>query len=129
MNLEVKDHFECHGSGSGSHVVSRPDLIGRDDEGTVTVYNVMSGQPRAADESQVKLGMLLLPCSNHSHWMHKSMTGCVLYGDGTGVPIAADATDDEFSDRVASAICRTDLSTKDSTSNIPPSISSPSVQF
>ena len=99
--LELRNGFEATGSRSGARVVGRPDIIVRRADGSVTVYDVMGGEPVAADEALMKLYMYLLPRSNHGLWRGARPDGCVLYDDGTERRIAADEIDDEFRKRVA----------------------------
>ena len=99
--LELRNGFEATGSRSGARVVGRPDIIARQPDGSVTVYDVMGGEPVAADEALMKLYMYLLPRSNHGLWRGARPDGCVLYDDGTERRIGADEIDDEFRKRVA----------------------------
>ena len=99
--LELRNGFEATGSRSGARVVGRPDIIVRRADGSVTVYDVMGGEPVAADEALMKLYMYLLPRSNHGLWRGARPDGCVLYEDGTERRIAADEMDDEFRKRFA----------------------------
>ena len=49
---------------------------------------------------------MLLPRSNHGRCRGVTPDGCVLYGDGTETPIASDAVDGGFRERVASVMRR-----------------------
>ena len=86
--------------GAEARIVGRPDIIVRHADGSVTVYDVRSGEPGATDEALVKLYMYLLPRSNHGLWRRARPDGCVLYDDGTERRIAAAEIDDEFRERV-----------------------------
>ena len=97
----LRNAFESRGSRSGARVKGRPDLIVRDTDGTVTVYDVMEGEPREADDLQVRLYMYLLPRSNHGLWRGKTPVGCVLYTDGTVRQVEVHEVDEEFVERVA----------------------------
>ena len=99
--LELRNGFEATGSRSGTRISGRPDILVRHADGSVTVYDVRSGEPRAADEALVKLYMYLLPRSNHGLWRRSRPDGCVLYDDGTERRVGADEIDDEFRERVA----------------------------
>ena len=99
--LELRNGFEATGSRSGARIVGRPDIIVRHADGSVTVYDVRSGEPGVADEALMKLYMYLLPRSNHGLWRGARPDGCVLYEDGTERRIAAAEIDDEFRERVA----------------------------
>ena len=107
--LELRNGFEATGSRSGARVVGRPDIIARQPDGSVTVYDVMGGEPVAADEALMKLYMYLLPRSNHGLWRGARPDGCVLYDDGTERRIAAAEIDDEFRERVAEVMRQTNL--------------------
>ena len=98
--LELRNGFEATGSRSGARIVGRPDIIVRHTDGSVTVYDVRSGELGATDEALVKLYMYLLPRSNHGLWRRARPDGCVLYDDGTERRIAAAEIDDEFRERV-----------------------------
>ena len=98
--LELRNGYEATGSRSGARIVGRPDIIIRHTDGSVTVYDVRSGEPGTADEALVKLHMYLLPRSNHGLWRRARPGGCVLYDDGTERPIGAAEIDDEFRERV-----------------------------
>ena len=103
----IRNGFEATGSRSGARIFSsRPDIIVRHADGSVTVYDVRSGEPGVADEALMKLYMYLLPRSNHGRWRGARPDGCVLYEDGTERRIAADEIDDEFRERVAGVMRR-----------------------
>ena len=70
VHMEMQNWFEVRSSITGSIVIGKPDIIGRDPDGAATVYDVNTGRPRAADEIQVKLYMYLLPVSNHGRRLH-----------------------------------------------------------
>ena len=101
---EIRNGFEATGSLSGARVSGRPDIIARGPDGSVTVYDVRSGEPRPADEMQVRLAMYLLPRSNLGLWRGSRPDGCVLYTDGTERRIEADELDAEFRERVAAVM-------------------------
>ena len=100
----LRNAFEASGSRSGARLKGRPDLIVRDPDGAVTIYDVREGDPGAADELQVRLYMYLLPRSNHGLWRGSRPTGCVLYVDGTESRIEADEIDETFVERVAAVM-------------------------
>lgn len=100
----LRNHFEATGSRSGTRLKGRPDLIVRDGDGTVTIYDVREGESREAHELQVKLQMYLLPRSNHGLWRGSSPAGRVLYVDGAEVRIEAREIDEEFVERVAAVM-------------------------
>ena len=56
-----RNGFEATGSVSGARIVGRPDIIARHADGSVTVYDVRTGEPGDEDEVRVKLCMYLLP--------------------------------------------------------------------
>ena len=62
------NHFEARGSLSGARETGRPDLIARDPDGAVTVYDVRDSQPGEADELPTKLYMYLLRRANMGRW-------------------------------------------------------------
>ena len=99
--LEFRNGFEATGSVSGARIAGRPDIIARHADGSVTVYDVRMGEPRAEDEVRVKLCMYLLPRSNQGRWRRSRMDGCVLYADGTERRIGANDIDDKFKEMVA----------------------------
>ena len=99
--LELRNGFEATGSRSGARIVGRPGIIVRHADGSVTVYDVRSGEPGATEEALVKLHMYLLPRSNHGLWRRARPGGCMLYDDGTKRRITAAEIDDEFRERVA----------------------------
>ena len=100
----LRNAFEASGSRSGARLKGRPDLIGRDPDGGVTVYDVREGSPCEADEMQVRLHMYLLPRSNHGRWRGSRPAGRVLYVDGTERRIEAHETDGKFVERVAAVM-------------------------
>ena len=104
VHPSLRNHFEATGSRSGARLKGRPDLIVRDGDGAVTIYDVWEGEPREAHELQVKLQMYLLPRSNHGLWRGSSPAGCVLYVDGTERRIEAREIDEEFVERVAAVM-------------------------
>ena len=100
----LRNGFEARGSRSGARVTGRPDIIARDADGGVTVYDVRDGGPNSTDETRVKLCMYLLPRSNHGRWRRSKPHGCVTYSDGTERRIAADEIDEEFTERVTAVM-------------------------
>ena len=72
---EGQDWFEARSARSGSIIIGKPDIISVSPGGKVMVQDVKTGQPRASDEIQVKLYMLLLPLSSHRRWSGVSMSG------------------------------------------------------
>ena len=100
----LRNAFEASGSRSGARLKGRPDLIVRDPDGAVTIYDVREGDPGAADELQVRLYMYLLPRSNHGLWRGSRPAGRVLYVDGSERRIEPHEVDDEFVDRVAAVM-------------------------
>ena len=97
----LRNAFESSGSRSGARLKGRPDLIGRNADGVVTVYDVREGDHGEAHELQVRLHMYLLPRSNHGLWRRSRPAGRVLYVDGSERRIEAHEIDDEFVERVA----------------------------
>ena len=81
--LEGQNWFGTASDDTGSIINGKPDLIARNPDGSATIYDVKTGQPRVSDEIQVKLYMLLLPLSEHRLWKHVEFDGCVVYADGT----------------------------------------------
>ena len=104
VHPSLRNHFEARGSLSGTRIAGRPDLIARDPDGTVTVYDVRDDEPREGDDLQVRLYMYLLPRSNHGLWRGIRPSGRVLYVDGTERRIEAHEVDEEFVDRVAAVM-------------------------
>ena len=100
----LRNAFESRGSRSGARVKGRPDLIVRDTDGTVTVYDVRDSEPNETDELQVRLYMYLLPRSNHGLWRGSRPAGRVLYVDGTERQVETHEVDEEFVDRVAAVM-------------------------
>ena len=96
--------FEVSGSRSGARLKGRPDIITRDSNGAVTVYEVRDDEPGPADELVVKLAMYLLPRSNHGRWRRSQPSGCVLYPDGSEKRLTADEIGDTFAESVATAM-------------------------
>ena len=101
VHPSLRNHFESRGSRSGARVSGRPDLIARDPDGTVTVYDVRDGEPNDGDDLQIRLYMYLLPRSNQGRWRGSSPFGCIVYPDGTERRIEAAEIDEEFSERLA----------------------------
>ena len=101
VHMKMQNWFEVRSSITGSIVIGKPDITGRDPDGAATVNDIKTGRPRAADEIQVKLYMYLLPVSNHGRWRRARMDGCVAYADGREVRRGADAIDEEFKGQVA----------------------------
>ena len=100
----LRNHFEARGARSGARISGRPDLIVRNPDGNVTVYDVRDGEPGDADVVPVKLYMYLLPRANRGLWRGRRPAGCVLHVDGTARRIAADEIDAAFADRVAAVM-------------------------
>ena len=100
----LRNAFQATGSRSGARIAGRPDIIARHADGSVTVYQVRSGDPSAADQMEIRLTMYLLPRSNHGLWRGTIPDGCVLYTDGTERRIGAGEIDDEFRERVAAVM-------------------------
>ena len=100
----LRNAFEVSGSRSGARLKGRPDIIIRDSDGLVTVYDVQEHEPDPADELVVKLCMFLLPRSNNGRWRGSQPSGCVLYPDGSGKHIEADEIDAGFIESVAVAM-------------------------
>ena len=100
----IRNGFEATGSRSGARIAGRPDIIARHADGTVTVYDVGSGEPSAEDEVGVRLSLYLLPRSNHGLWRGVRPDGCVVYADGTERRIGADEVDDGFVEKVAAVM-------------------------
>ena len=104
--LEGQNWFETQGKGSGSVVNGKPDLVALNPDGSATIYDVKTGQPRSSDEIQVKLYMYLLPLSGHRRWQGVTFDGCVVYADGTEKRIGADAITEEFKESVTTFMRR-----------------------
>ena len=104
--LEEENWFETQGTNSHSIMNGkRPDLIALNN-GSATIYDVKTGQPRTSDEIQVKLYMFLLPLSGHRRWQGVSFDACVVYADGTENRIGADSMTDEFKTNVTTFMRR-----------------------
>ena len=107
-NIEVypslRNGFEAVGSRSGARLKGRPDIITRNQDGEVTVYDVRDREPTAEDILRVKLTMYLLPRSNHGRWRRSAPSGRVLRPDGTEHRIDAGEIDGEFIERVAAVM-------------------------
>ena len=97
----LRNGFETTGSRSGARLRGRPDIITRNQDGEVTVYDVRDREPIAEDILRVKLTMYLLPRSNHGRWRGSAPFGRVLRSDGTEHRIDAGEVDEEFVERVA----------------------------
>ena len=96
VSIEGQNWFETRSSQTGSIIIGRPDIITVGPDGRVTVLDIKTGQPRASDELQVKLYMLLLPLSGHHRWSGVRMDGRVLYASGRAVDMSADDITPEF---------------------------------
>ena len=79
----LRNAFEASGSRSGARVKGRPDIITRNSDGDVTVYDVLDGEPTPEDVQRVMLYMYLLPRSNHGRWRGSRPEGSVLHPDGS----------------------------------------------
>ena len=97
----LRNGFEATGSRSGARLKGRPDIITRNQNGEVTVYDVRDREPTAEDILCVKLTLYLLPRSNHGRWRRSVPPGCVLRADGTEHRIDAGEIAGEFVERVA----------------------------
>ena len=104
--LEGQNWFQAKSEDSGSIINGKPDLIALNPDGSATIYDVKTGQPKASDEIHVKLYMFLLPLSGHRRWHGVSFNGCVVYADGTVKQIKADAITDEFKANLANFMRR-----------------------
>lgn len=100
----LRNHFEARGSRRGTRVSGRPDLIARDPDGNVVVYDVREEEPSEGDDVQVRLYMYLLPRANLGRWRGSRPAGCVLYVDGGESRIEADEIDDAFVERIAAVM-------------------------
>ena len=69
--LEGQNWFETQGKNSHSIVNGKPDLIALNSDGSATIYDMKTRQPRTSDEIQVKL-YILLPLSGHQCWHRAS---------------------------------------------------------
>ena len=105
--LEMQDWFESRNSESCSPTVGRPDMIGRDADGDIKVYDVKTSQPRAADEIHVKL------CTCCCYPARPTVAGRVrtwptvdYIADGTEVPTSSDSIDGEVREQVAGVMRR-----------------------
>ena len=87
-------------------VNGKPDLIALNPDGSVTIYDVKTGPPRASDEIQVKLYMFLLPLSGHRRSQGVTFESCVAYADGTEKKIGADSITDELKANVTTFMRR-----------------------
>ena len=104
--IEDQNWFDTRSSASGSILTGKPDVIALHPDGSATVYDVKTGQPRPSDEIQVKLYVLLLPRSDHSRWKGVSMDGAVVYSNGTDVRVGAGDITAEFREQVAAFMTR-----------------------
>ena len=104
--LEGQNWFETQGKSSRSVVSGKTDLIALNPDGSATIYNVKTGQPRASGEIQVKLYMFLLPLSGHRRWQGVTFDGCAVYADGTEKRVTADAINDEFKENATTFMRR-----------------------
>ena len=96
VSIEGQNWFETRSSQTGSIIIGKPDIISASPGGRVTVHDIKTGQPRASDEIQVKLYMLLLPLSGHPRWSGVRMDGKVLYANSRAVKVSADDLTPEF---------------------------------
>ena len=84
VSIEGHNWFETRSSQTGSIIIGRPDIIAVSPAGKIMVQDIKTGQPRASDEIQVKLYMMLLPLSGHPRWRGAEMDGTVLYANSPG---------------------------------------------
>ena len=96
VNIEGQNWFETRSSKTGSIVIGKPDIISMSPDGRVTLLDIKAGQPRPADEIQVKLYMHLLPLSGHPRWSGVRMGGKVLYANSRAVDLSPDDITSEF---------------------------------
>ena len=104
VHPSLRNHFEARGSRTGARVDGRPDLVARNPDGQVTVYDVRDGEPHEGDELLVKLYMYLLPRSNQGRWRGARPAGRVVYPDGAERRVEAHEVDDEFACMVATVM-------------------------
>ena len=84
LSIEGQNWFETRSSQTGSIIIGRPDIIAVSPAGKIMVQDIKTGQPRASDEIQVRLYMMLLPLSGHPRWRGAEMDGKVLYANSPG---------------------------------------------
>jgi len=82
-------------SPAGVVVVGKPDLIAVS-RGQPTIYDVKTGQPKASNEVQVLLYMLLLPKAVPAY-RGTHPAGCIVHND-TRIDIPSTAADDAFAE-------------------------------
>lgn len=100
---ENQNSFNIRGS-SGTMLGGRPDLVALfESETGGTIYDVKTGQPKAADQAQVMIYMYALPHWNRFRGMQ--FDGRVVYNDHE-VQIPHSAIDDIFKNRLFALIGR-----------------------
>ena len=100
---EDQNYFNLRGN-SGAVLGGKPDLVAMRQDGTGTIYDVKTGQPRASDNAQVMIYMYALPYVNQFRGVE--FDGRLVYGEGREVEIPSDAVDDSFRSRLFGLIHR-----------------------
>ena len=93
VSSEDQNYFNLRGS-SGAVLGGKPDLVVTREDGTGTIYDIKTGQPRASDNAQVMIYMYALPYINQFRGIQ--FDGRLVYKEGGEVEIPADAVDDSF---------------------------------
>ena len=100
---EDQNYFNLRGN-SGAVIGGKPDLVVMREDGTGTIYDVKTGQPRASDNAQVMIYMYALPYVNQFRGI--KFQGRLVYGEGSEVDIPSEAVDETFKNRLFGLIHR-----------------------
>ena len=103
VHTENQSYFNLRG-GSGTVIGGKPDLVALSPDGSGTIYDIKTGQPRASDTAQVMIYMYALPYIGQYRGM--SFDGRLVYRDSRFVDIPADSVNDAFKSRLFSLVRR-----------------------
>jgi len=90
---EDQNYFNLRGN-SGAVLGGKPDLVVMRQDNTGTIYDIKTGQPRAADNAQVMIYMYALPYINQ--FRGRRFQGRLVYRDDRVVDIPSDSVSDKF---------------------------------
>jgi CRISPR/Cas system-associated exonuclease Cas4 (RecB family) len=100
VTMEGQNWFRL--KGACATLGGKPDLIGLNGSGTIC--DVKTGQPRESDQVQVMIYMWAVPRA-HPKYLRRRLDGLVVYPDHE-VRIPAESVDDAFVERLAGLIKR-----------------------
>ncbi|MCC7103925.1 MAG: PD-(D/E)XK nuclease family protein [Chloroflexi bacterium] len=92
---EDQNSFKLTATKAGLVLSGKADLVAQDAAGNYTVYDMKTGLQHESHAIQVMLYMLCLPYGSE-RFRDKELAGCVVYKDGTRVPIPASAITEAF---------------------------------